>query len=723
MTECYSNYIKFQENCYRRCEPNYYFFNSTNDYQFTQDKNCPNEYSKLVKDRNECINDCNNDTSYIYEFKDICYKNCPPGTKLKNNNICEEVLICTNEVFYIIIETGECSNNCTALNFFNNICKINSDDPRAKDEMINTIRGDLLKGEINPLLIPKLFESNEDLIVKDKNMIYQLTSTYNQNNDNEKMNISIIKLGECENILRKNYKLNDDDELIIFKIEIYKEGFLIPIIEYEVYNLKIKEKLDLNMCNNTKIQIFHSVDIDENKLFIYNSSDEFYYDKCYPYTTKDNTDITLEDRQNEFIDKNLSLCEVNCEYNGYDLLTKKAECQCKAKSEIPLISEFKIDKDLLLNNFKNIKKTTNLMVIKCYYVLFTFDGFFKNIGNYILLAIVFIDIFCMIFFIYRGRKILYYKIQCYIEIIHKLNKEKKTNEKNGSDNKSLNINELKEDKIDGTKQSLKTNEIIREKEKANIYTDREEKIVANKISSNNINIYNDKNENPPKKKVKIKKKKILKRNIKLENTHEFKSKEFSSTQVKISNIKIVDKNKLNNNDFDFKEKSGDIDNNFKYNYNDYELNNLDYNDALQFDKRTYFQYYISLIKQTQLLVFTFYTSTDYNSKILKISLFFFFLALYLTVNALFFNDDTMHKIYVDEGNFNFVYQIPKILYSSIISTVINIIISYLSLTQKNVLKLKEEEDDTKVSVDKFSKCIKIKFIIFFILEFSFLLFF
>jgi hypothetical protein len=150
-----SNYLDKSGTEIETESPYYYFFNSTNDYQCTQDKNCPNEYSKLVKDRNECINDCNNDTSYIYEFKDICYKNCPPGTKLKNNNICEEVLICTNEVFYIIIETGECSNNCTALNFFNNICKINSDDPRAKDEMINTIRGDLLRGEINPLLIPK----------------------------------------------------------------------------------------------------------------------------------------------------------------------------------------------------------------------------------------------------------------------------------------------------------------------------------------------------------------------------------------------------------------------------------------------------------------------------------------------------------------------------------------------------------------------------------------
>ena len=725
-TECYSNYIKIGENCYRSCTPNYYFFNSTNDYQCTQDKNCPNEYSKLIKDRNECIYDCNNDTLYIYEYKESCYKNCPLGTKIKNNNTCEEVLICTDEVFYIIIETGECSYNCTAINFFNNICKINSDDPHAKDEMINTIRADLLKGDINPLLIPKVFELNEDLIVKDKNMVYQLTSSYNQNINNEKVNISIIKLGECEKILKRNYNLNDEDELIIFKIEIYNEGFLIPIIEYEVYNLKIKEKLDLNMCNGTKIQIFHSVDINENKLFIYDSSGEFYYDKCYPYTTKDNTDIILEDRKNEFIDKNLSLCEANCEYNGYDLITKKAECQCQAKTKIPLMYEFKIDKDLLLNNFKNVEKTTNLMVLKCYYVLFTFEGFFKNIGNYILLVIIFIDIFCMIFFVYKGRKILYYRIQCYIDIIHKYKKEKIMSEKISNNKKSLNINELKEEKIDNTKQSLKRNELIGEKEKK--FTDREEKMITNKISINNINIYNEKNDNPPKKKVKIKKVKKSKKIIKIENNNELKSKEISSSHDIINNIKIVNNNKFKNNDIDIKKKSEEViinnlDNNFNYNYNDYELNNLKYSDALKFDKRTYFEYYFSLLKQKQLLVFTFYTYTDYNSKIIKISLFFFFLALYLTVNALFFNDSTMHKIYLDEGKFNFVYQIPKILYSSIISTLINTIISYLSLTQKNVLKLKEEEDDTKVSVEKFSKCLKIKFIIFFVLEFLFLLFF
>ena len=130
------------------------------------------------------------------------------------------------------------------------------------------------------------------------------------------------------------------------------------------------------------------------------------------------------------------------------------------------------------------------------------------------------------------------------------------------------------------------------------------------------------------------------------------------------------------------------DNNFN-NYNDYELNSLDYTQALKIDKRNYIQYYFSLLRRKQLLIFTFYTYNDYNSKIIKISLFFFSFALYYTVNTLFFNESTMHKIYVDKGNYNFLYQITQIVYSSIISSVINILITYLSLTEKDIISIKK----------------------------------
>ena len=122
-------------------------------------------------------------------------------------------------------------------------------------------------------------------------------------------------------------------------------------------------------------------------------------------------------------------------------------------------------------------------------------------------------------------------------------------------------------------------------------------------------------------------------------------------------------------------------NNIK-NFNDYELNNLSYNEALKLDKRPYYQYYYSLLKMNHQLIFTFYTKNDYNSKIIKIILFLFSFSLLFAISALFFTDKILHKIYEDYGKFNFIYQIPIILYSTIITFFINAIIKNLSLTEK-----------------------------------------
>ena len=148
--------------------------------------------------------------------------------------------------------------------------------------------------------------------------------------------------------------------------------------------------------------------------------------------------------------------------------------------------------------------------------------------------------------------------------------------------------------------------------------------------------------------------------------------------------------------------------------------------ALITDKRTYIQYYLSLLRTNHVLIFSFYCKNkDYNSQIIKSFLFFFFLALHLTINALFFNDDTLLKIYLDEGKFNFIYQIPQIIYSSLISAVLSVIIKYLSLSEKNIIEIKNEKDidSLKEKVEKLFNKLKIKFILFFILTFLLLLFF
>ena len=81
---------------------------------------------------------------------------------------------------------------------------------------------------------------------------------------------------------------------------------------------------------------------------------------------------------------------------------------------------------------------------------------------------------------------------------------------------------------------------------------------------------------------------------------------------------------------------------------------------------------------------------DYNSRIMKILLFFFSFSIELSINALFFNDDTMHKIHEDQGEFDFLYQLPQIIYSSLLSHFFGNVFNFFSLTEPNILDLKEE---------------------------------
>ena len=122
-----------------------------------------------------------------------------------------------------------------------------------------------------------------------------------------------------------------------------------------------------------------------------------------------------------------------------------------------------------------------------------------------------------------------------------------------------------------------------------------------------------------------------------------------------------------------------------------------------------------------MIIFAFYTSNDYNSRCMKISLFLFSFALCYTVNTLFFDNNTMHKIYIDEGKYNIIYQISNILFSTLISSIISTFLKFLSLSERNIIEIKNNNNLEKNS--KSPKCINIKFILFFVLNFFLLLLF
>ena len=158
-------------------------------------------------------------------------------------------------------------------------------------------------------------------------------------------------LGECEKILKRIYNIDENQPLIIFKIDYYKEGSLIPIIGYEVFHPDNKSKLDLQYCKDEIVNFSIPVSIDEDNLFKYDPNSEYYTDQCNPYTTENSTDILLNDRQNEYNENNMSLCENNCKLNSYDTDTKQVICDCEIKYKQIIISEIINQTDILYYNF------------------------------------------------------------------------------------------------------------------------------------------------------------------------------------------------------------------------------------------------------------------------------------------------------------------------------------------------------------------------------------
>ena len=145
-------------------------------------------------------------------------------------------------------------------------------------------------------LLEIFIKNQEDLIVNNKNIKYQITSTKNQK-EKAYDDLSTIELGECENILRENYNINKNISLIIFKVDYLINLSKISFVFYELYNPNTKEKLNLSYCENM-IKVVYPVEINEDELLKYDPKNEFYSDICSTYTNKYNTDVTLEDRQN-----------------------------------------------------------------------------------------------------------------------------------------------------------------------------------------------------------------------------------------------------------------------------------------------------------------------------------------------------------------------------------------------------------------------------------------
>ena len=592
-----------------------------------------------------------------------------PSTSISIYNIKNET--CSEEFLYQNTETKECLNYCSSQDLINKKCILNKIANSNINDIAQNIRNIIKQENIT---------KDTNYVIEGGNTIYQFISSEKMA-DNENTNMSVIDLGDCEKKLLDEYNL---DYLLIFKMDSKLDENTAVILNYEIYNPYTNDKLNLSLCSDMKIYTFSSYfppeksinkikQLSELGYDLYDINNEFYQDLCSPFTSENGTDILLSDRKSDFYE-NVSLCENDCNYNGYDLEKKRVKCECPVKEEIKMEESGNNNKNIL-EDFFDGSNFSNIKLLKCFKLVFSLNGQKNNKGSIIFLSII----FCLIVLgIIYGIKQEQYIIRNITKII---NEKYKGNPKSNVNNDMINIKSpiTKVNSFPPKKQKNKLNK------KSNLVIFN----YVNNINNNNNmtnSISNLKRNNYAKKKVDV-----------------YKTNERFESQ---------------NN----KEERIEYD---KYNFIDEELNSLSYDLAFKYDKRTYFQYYLSLLKQKHLIVFTFCNNKDYNILVLKLSLLLSSFALYFAVNALFFNDSTMHDIYEQSGNSTIISQISNIFYSTIISSFINIVIKKLGLSNNDMIRIKQIPNETeglRQSIILMKK-LKIKFAIFFCLTFILVSFF
>ena len=343
------------------------------------------------------------------------------STNIKNE---EKTILIENEILTSI--NNVYINICNITSFLNNECNLNTQSNKQNHDFVFDIISKIEDGSLD-FLITSVINENKNIIIENEDEIYSISSIENQNFNETR---TIIELGNCEQELRKVYNLTEDENIIIFKIEKNIPGFKIPIMGYELFSRNGKINLNMEYCQNTKANIHISVNIDENELYKYEPKNEYYNDRCNQYTTENGTDITIYDRKKEYNDNNMSLCEKNCEFQGYDINNKVVKCECGVKNIKNLFN----NKNQLLSEFKNIKKIMNIDIIICYKSLLKLKGLIYNIGSYTIFALFFFSIICSIVFCAKGYNSFIKNIKSLIK--KKLSLKKRTKEKKFKSNKN-----------------------------------------------------------------------------------------------------------------------------------------------------------------------------------------------------------------------------------------------------------------------------------------------
>ena len=514
-------------------------------------------------------------------------------------------------------------------------------------------------------------------------------------------NLTYVNLKDCKNLLISENKLEEKSELLILGIETKnnEEDSITNIFSYEIYTTTGEKITDLSVCQNSNIEISSPVTnldtINYNEALIlfeqgydiYNLSSDFYYDYCLSAYIN-GSDLTLSIRQQE-IYPNISLCQDDCTYNGFDLENKRVNCICNSNSEKNNNNEnFKEEAEQ--NFFIYIIDMINYQIFTCFDNIFNIKNYFYNFGFYIGFCLVLVILVSMLVFLFYGKK------NIKLEYLHKEPNMKKIKEIEENFNKNFETKNIIPDKETKFKRIRKASTNVKTLRKKKYFTIHG--LVSNPIKNKKS-----------KKKLKFKKRKpktSVDINLKISG-EDIDSKQKYILDISNDNYKrYILSNRVIINTSSTEKKNLEND----------EYNELPYFEAFENDKRnaikTFLSYFYLKLKTIQILFY----KKEFTHMSLTLSFYFFEILLDLTINSLLFSDDVISQKYFNNGELLFITTNMLYISSNIISYIILLftekLINYNLILEEINKQIKCTKDYYKIYI-KLICCFNLKISIFY----------
>ena len=198
-----------------------------------------------------------------------------------------------------------------------------------------------------------------------------------------------------------------------------------------------------------------------------------------------------------------------------------------------------------------------------------------------------------------------------------------------------------------------------------------------------------------------------------------KNDNFTDTKSDINSTQYVHKNEYLNSD------NSEIES-----FNHEEIEYLKLSDAVEYDLRTFSQFWLRVIKKKVLFIKTFSNISVFEPFSIKISVLFFSLSWYFVLSCLFFKEKYIGEIFLSKKKTNFIYIIKhsagRSIIVGLISSIIGFCFDYILTNKKDFVLLIRHEKNKDIflrKIKKIMRCYKCRLNFFYIIDFILMIIF